>query len=112
MVYKTRKRKVKKSRRRVGKGKGDWTTTPITDAKELRLLEKTLANEKIREEKNKKIKQTKDELEQNTKESLTTWATTPMSDKDKARLLRQQEREFAKVNSTRKKRERLIVDDL
>ena len=112
MVYKTRKRKVKKSRRRLGKGKGDWTTTPITDAKELRLLEKTLANEKIREEKNKKIKQTKDELEQKTKESLTTWATTPMSNKDKARLLKEQQREFDKVNSRTKKRKPLEIEDL
>ena len=103
MVYKTRKRKVKKSRRRLGKGKGDWTTTPITDAKELRLLEQTLATEEIREKENKKNKKIKDELEQKRKESLTTWATTPMSDKDKARLLKKQQREFAEVNSKREK---------
>jgi hypothetical protein len=111
MGHKTRRKRVKKTRRK-GKGKGDWTTTPITDPKELQLLEQTLENETIREKENKQNKKIKDDLERKRKESLTQWATTPMSDKDRARLLKEQQREFKQVNSEKTKKRRLRVDDL
>jgi hypothetical protein len=113
MGHRTRRKRVKQTHRFLTrKGKGKWTTTPITDQKELQLLKQTLENEQIREKENKKNKKIKDELERNRKESLTKWATTPMSDKDKTRLLKQQDREFNQLNSEKTKKRRLRVDDL
>ena len=94
-----------------GRGKV-WTTTQITNERELKRLQKTLQNEEVRNNENKRIKKIKDDIERKRVESHSDWKTTPMDNKQRSELLQQEQYENQRINSRKQKKKKLTIGDL